>query len=200
MSKSEEGRGRDVVDVLIADHRELQELFGQLERSQGTPDERRRLVDVVIAELVRHFVAEEEHIYPTVRKVLPDADQAADHKISEHAQAERTMKRLEQLDRLDPRYNELIMQLITAMRRHISDEEADLFPRLRTACPSEQLAQLAGKVEEAKRTAPTRAHPYAPDRSPANKVVAAGAGLVDRMRDALNRRPTTSQDLPKETR
>lgn len=200
MAKAEESAGRDVVDVLVADHRELQELFAQLQRGEGTPDERRELADVVIAELVRHSVAEEQYVYPTVRKAFPDGEQVAEHQVSEHAEAERTMKDLERLDRLDPRFNELLTQLINSMRHHISDEESDLFPRLRAACPKEQLAELAGKVEDAKKMAPTRPHPYARNRPPAGKVVAAGAGLVDRMRDALNRRPTTPQDLHKQTR
>jgi hypothetical protein len=36
--------------------------------------------------------------------------------------------------------------------------------------------------------APTRPHPFAPDKPPMNKILTAGAGLVDRMRDALTGR------------
>jgi hypothetical protein len=47
----------------------------------------------------------------------------------------------------------------------------------------------------AKTTAPTRPHPAAPDTPPWNTVLAPGAGLVDRIRDAVSRRPTRPQDL-----
>jgi hypothetical protein len=40
----------------------------------------------------------------------------------------------------------------------------------------------------AKKMAPTRPHPAAPDTPPANKLLAPGAGLVDRLRDALTGR------------
>ncbi|MFC0029217.1 hemerythrin domain-containing protein [Micromonospora chaiyaphumensis] len=186
---------RDVVDVLMTDHREVEAIFVELESRQGTPEHRRRLADVVIAELVRHSVAEEAYVYPAARKALPDGDQLAEHEIAEHSDAERTMKELESLDPSEPRFDELLTQLTATIRHHVQDEEADLFPRLRAACAREELVELAGKVEAAKKSAPTRPHPAAPDHPPANKLLAPGTGLVDRMRDALSGRPTSMREL-----
>ncbi|MFG2166011.1 hemerythrin domain-containing protein [Micromonospora chersina] len=186
---------RDVVDVLMTDHREVEAIFVELESRQGTPEHRRRLADVVIAELVRHSVAEEAYVYPAARKALPDGDQLAEHEISEHADAERTMKELESLDPSEPRFDELLTKLTATIRHHVQDEENDLFPRLRAACAREELVELAGKVEAAKKSAPTRPHPAAPDHPPANKLLAPGTGLVDRMRDALSGRPTSMREL-----
>ncbi|GGR65042.1 hemerythrin [Micromonospora fulviviridis] len=186
---------RDVVDVLMTDHREVEAIFVELESRQGTPEHRRQLADVVIAELVRHSVAEEAYVYPAARKALPDGDQLAEHEISEHADAERTMKELESLDPSEPRFDELLTKLTATIRHHVQDEESDLFPRLRAACAREELVELAGKVEAAKKSAPTRPHPAAPDHPPANKLLAPGTGLVDRMRDALSGRPTSMREL-----
>ena len=185
----------DVVDILVADHREVEVLFGELENRQGTPEHRRHLADVVIAELVRHAYAEEMYVYPTAREVLPDGDQLAEHDIAEHADAERTMKEWEALDPSDPRFDELLAHLTRTVRHHVRDEESDLFVRLRAAVAREELVELAGKVQAAKRTAPTRPHPAVPDRPPANKLVGPGAGLVDRVRDALSGRPTSMEEL-----
>jgi hypothetical protein len=52
----------------------------------------------VIAELVRHSVAEEEYMYPAARKTLEGGDQLADHELEEHAKAEKLMKELDGLD------------------------------------------------------------------------------------------------------
>ncbi|MEW2376662.1 hemerythrin domain-containing protein [Micromonospora sp. NPDC047812] len=195
MTNPQDTRSQDVVDVLTADHREVEALFVQLESRQGTPEHRRQLADVVIAELVRHAVAEEMHVYPTARKALPDGDQIAEHEISEHADAERTMKELESVDPSDPRFDELLAHLTSTIRHHVKDEESDLFPRLRAAVAAEEMVELAGKVEAAKKTAPTRPHPAAPDRPPANRLLNPGAGLVDRMRDALSGRITSTAEL-----
>ena len=195
MTNAQTTTGKDVVDVLMTDHREVEAIFVELESRQGTPERRRQLADVVIAELVRHSVAEEAYVYPAARKALPDGDQLAEHDISEHADAERTMKELEALDPSDPRFDEVLTRLTATIRHHVQDEESDLFPRLRAAVAREELVELAGKVEKAKKVAPTRPHPAAPDHPPANKMLAPGTGLVDRMRDALSGRPTSIQDL-----
>ena len=49
---------------------------------------------------------------------------------------------------------------------------------------------LAGKVETAKKLAPTRPHPSAPNSELFHKLVGPGVGLVDRLRDKLTGRAT----------
>lgn len=200
MTHHEAAARQDVIDVLTSDHREVEALFVELESRQGTPEHRRQLADVVIAELVRHSVAEEAYVYPAARKALPDGDRIAEHEISEHAEAERTMKELESLDPSDARFDQLLTQLTRAIRHHVREEEDGLFPRLRAAVAHEELMELAAKVEAAKKTAPTRPHPSAPDRPPANKLLGPGTGLVDRMRDALSGRPTSVAELREKQR
>jgi hypothetical protein len=50
------------------------------------------------------------------------------------------------------------------------------------------LGDLGEKIRRAKAMAPTRPHPAAPDTPPANKLLAPGAGLVDRARDFVTGR------------
>ena len=185
----------DVIDILITDHREVETLFTELETGTGTPEHRRDVADVIIAELVRHAVAEEMYVYPTARKVLPDGDQVAEHEIREHAEAEQIMNDLDGLDPTDPKFDADLTQLMSVIRHHIQDEETDLFPRLRQGCSTEELQELGRKVEAAKKAAPTRPHPSAPDRPPFNKLLGPGTALVDRLRDALSKRATSPDDL-----
>jgi hemerythrin superfamily protein len=136
-------------------------------------------------------VAEEMHLYPAVRRCLPDGDAIADREIQDHSQAERTMKELEGSQADDPRFDELMGRLMREIREHVTDEEQNLFPLLRQAASPDDLEQLGEKVRTAKKTAPTRPHPTAPDTPPANKLLAPGAGMVDRIRDALSGRGKT---------
>jgi hypothetical protein len=48
-------------------------------------------------------------------------------------------------------------------RRHVKDEESEQFPQIRAQVPAEKLVALAGKVESAKKLAPTRPHPSTPN-------------------------------------
>src|SRR3954447_22513623 len=180
----------DLVSVTTSDHREVESVFKELESKEGTPSHRRDLADHVIAELVRHSVAEEQYMYPAARKVLPDGDQVADHELEEHAEAEQLMKDLDGLAPEDPEFDRLLGKLIADIRHHIEEEETDLLPKLQAACSSDDLADLGEKVLRAKAVAPTRPHPSAPDKPPMNKLLGPGASLVDRMRDALSDRAT----------
>jgi hypothetical protein len=105
------------------------------------------------------------------------------------------MKEIDGLDPGDPRFDPAVTALIAAVRHHVHDEESDVFPRLRQVCTPEDLQALGRKVEAVKKIAPTRPHPAAPDHPPFNKLLAPGAGLVDRVRDALSNRATSASDL-----
>jgi hemerythrin superfamily protein len=185
-----ETESTDLVSVITSDHRAVESVFEELGSKEGSPAHRRDLADHVIAELVRHSVAEEQYMYPAARKALPDGDQVADHELEEHAEAEKVMKDLDGLDPEDPEFDRLLSKLIEDVRHHIEDEETDLLPKLQAACSSEDLQDLGEKVLRAKALAPTRPHPAAPDKPPANKLLGPGAALVDRMRDALSDRAT----------
>lgn len=189
MTETTEGRARSVVDIIIDDHREVQQMFNQA-RQETDPTEFQRLVSTVVAELVRHSVAEEQYLYPALREHVEGGDDIADHEIAEHSEAEEVMKEMEGLDADDPQLRDKFNALVDDVTHHIEDEESDALPRLQSACPQEELIELGEKVERAKRMAPTRPHPSAPDTPPMNKLLAPGAGLVDRVRDALSGRST----------
>ncbi|MDQ0380084.1 hemerythrin domain-containing protein [Amycolatopsis thermophila] len=180
----------DLISVIISDHRHVERVFTELESGTGTPEHRRNLADHVIAELVRHSVAEEQYMYPAARKYLENGDELADHELEEHAEAEEVMKQLENIPATEPRFDELLRQLMDDIRHHIEDEEKDLLPKLQSACSPEELLDLGDKVERAKKMAPTRPHPSAPDRPPMNLILDPGAGLIDKIRDGLSKRHT----------
>lgn len=178
----------DLIGVIMADHREVEAVFAELDRGEGDPGRRKELVDHVIAELVRHSVAEEQFMYPAVRAKLEDGDQLADHEIAEHAEAERVMAELDGMEPSGPAYFRVLRRLIDDIRHHVEDEERDLLSKLHSACTRKELRELGELVLQAKKVAPTRPHPDSPDRPPANLLLDPGTGLVDRMRDALTGR------------
>lgn len=137
---------RDLISVITADHRAVEAVFSELENRTGSPEHRRDLADHVIAELLRHSVAEERFLYPVARTRLPDGDEVADKQIAEHAEAERVMRELEALPPSDPLFEQLLAQLMQDIRTHIQDEEHNLLPRLRSACSAEELRDLGEKV------------------------------------------------------
>ncbi|KUL20568.1 hemerythrin domain-containing protein [Streptomyces regalis] len=182
------GHGGNVIDELVTDHREVEQLFGRIEGLATGDKDRKLYADQATMELVRHSVAEEEYLYPAVREHVAGGDGLADKEIDDHSKAEQIMKDLEGCEAGDPEFDRLVGMLTSEVRSHIADEEQNLFPKLRAACSAQTLDDLGDKVRQAKKMAPTRPHPSAPDKPPANKLLAPGAGLVDRLRDALTGR------------
>ncbi len=180
----------DVIDILTTDHHEVLDLVGQI--PSADPTQRRDMADTVIAELMRHSVAEEMYVYPVMRDSLPDGESKVQHDIQEHQQLEEVMKELEGVDAGDAQFLTVLGRLEAVLRDHISDEENDQFPLLRQEIPADQLVEIGRKVETAKKAAPTRPHPGAPHSEAFHKTVGAGVGLVDRLRDKLTGRPTSA--------
>ena len=178
---------RDVIEILTHDHREVEDMFGKL-TAVTDPRERRQIADQVTIELVRHSVAEEQYLYPAVREHVPGGDAIADQELSGHAEVEHLLKGLEQADPDSVDFAALTGQLIRTVNAHVQDEEHALFPALAGHASPADLRRLGAQVQAAKVRAPTRPHPSAPDRPPLNKLLAPGAGLVDRIRDHLSGR------------
>ncbi len=179
----------DVIDILTSDHRDATALIGEIWTVRD-PMIRRDLTDTMISELVRHAIAEEMYVYPAMRKHLPDGDKAVEHDVEEHKELETAMKQLEDVDVSSAEFDTALRKLETLLADHVQDEETEQFPELRSRIPREELVELAAKVETAKKLAPTRPHPGAPNNELFHKLVGPGVGLVDRLRDKLTGRAT----------
>ena len=182
---------RDVVDLLSADHREFERIFQLLEGLRGKADpasvqRKRELVDEVTIGLAKHSVAEETQVYPRVEKKI-DKEEAKRSK-HEHAEAEKTMKRLERMDAGDPGFDSAVLELIEEIRHHVEHEEARMFTELRASFSRDELVEMAEKVESVKKMAPTRAHPLTPNSAGIRTVLGPVAGLLDHLRDAVSGR------------
>jgi hypothetical protein len=177
---------RDVIEVLEHDHREVEEMFKELEALRGAStdeDKQRRkdLTDKVTIELVRHSVAEEVLVYPPVEAKV--SKEEAEHAREEHAEAEETMSKLEKLDADDPRFDEELATLMAEIRHHIEDEEGQMFAHMREVMDADELRKLGGRVEAFKKVAPTHPHPNVPNEALPRAAAGPAASLFDRMRD-----------------
>src|SRR5215213_11742936 len=125
---------RDVIEVLEHDHREVEQMFSELEALRGVSTEedkarRKELTEQVTIELVRHSVAEEVLVYPMVEDKV--SEEEVEHAREEHAEAEETLQRLEKLDADDPRFDDELATLMDEIRHHIEDEEGEMFAHMR---------------------------------------------------------------------
>jgi len=183
----------NVIDILTKDHREVEQMFQELESLRGATGEaergrRKDLAEQVTIELIRHSVAEEAEVYPVVAKKVSESE--AERSKHEHAEAEETMNRLEGLQPDDAAFDSELATLMREVREHVKEEEGEVFPQMRKVFSDDELVELGMKVASVKQMAPTRPHPAAPDGPPGDKILGPVTGLLDRMRDAVTHRGT----------
>jgi hemerythrin superfamily protein len=178
----------DAISLLKADHAMVDRLFKRYESLGDAPEEKERIVHEFIRELSIHATIEELVLYPEVRTALPDGDSLADEALQEHREAKQALSDLDDMDSSDPDFDLKVANLISDVRHHVEEEEEEMFPKLESALSRDRLEDMGERMEQAKKTAPTRPHPLAPDRGPAAAVTGTVAGAVDRFRDVVSGR------------
>ncbi|ANH94883.1 MULTISPECIES: hemerythrin domain-containing protein [unclassified Streptomyces] len=179
-------RRSGIVEELTRDHARVQHLFDRIRAAPPGSPERTALVERAAAELVRNGVAEKAHLYPAVRRFLPDGERRAAHGLRRLRETEELLVRLAAAHGEDA--TRLLVALVTQVGERFVEEQQELFPRLQALCPAEVLRDLGTRARAAAASAPTRPRPAAPDAAPLVKVTARVWGPLDRLRDLATRR------------
>ena len=187
--------GRSVVDVITEQHREL---LGLCDRMTG--DRRREVAEVVVATLSRHLSAEEQYLYPAVRRTVPGGDAIADRELAEDHDLLVLLKDLDGVRPEHADFDRLARNVTAAVRRHVEADASELLPLLTQMVGVEDLIRIGNRIETAAEAAPTRPHPGTPSTPPWNKVVDPVVAVVDKARDAVSRRTTYPADLREGTK
>jgi Hemerythrin HHE cation binding domain len=182
--------GRNVIDVIGEQHRELIDLCDRLVAEPG-----RKLTDVVVATLSRHLSAEEQYLYPAIRRVVPGGDDLAARELAEDHGLLVTLQQLQRAGRDGPEFDRLRAEVAAAVRRHVAADAEELLPVLAQMVPIEDLIRVGNRVEVAAEAAPTRPHPGTPSSPPWNKVVDPAVAVLDKVRDVVTNRTTYPRDL-----
>jgi hemerythrin superfamily protein len=129
----------DVVDMIMADHREVERLFDVL---RNEPDQRARNVPVLTALLIAHSRAEEAEVYPVARDEAGASDEVA-HSQEEHLEAEQILERLQSADPASTEFDRVLAELIEAVSHHVEEEESSVLPAMRSGLDDSRLQELS---------------------------------------------------------
>ncbi|HZB97009.1 MAG TPA: hemerythrin domain-containing protein, partial [Candidatus Sulfotelmatobacter sp.] len=105
----------------------------------------------------------------------------------EHQQVKELLAKLEDLEPENAEFGATAKVMMEDIEHHLSEEEDELFPQVRAGMSQQQLEEIAGELESAKKVAPTHPHPKAPNTPPGNLVAGAAAAVMDRAKDAIKR-------------
>ena len=178
---AQDTKSKDLVELLLQDHREVEVMLGELDSPSVDAGQ---LFCRAVHTLVGHEVAEEEVVYPAVRRMVDGGDALADARIAEQQKAEETLYEMERMDATSAEFRTRFQELKKAVLEHAKTEEREVFPKLTAAADVDELKKLGTVYEAAKAMAPTHPHPHAPNTPPGNLLMGPVAAIADRFRDA----------------
>lgn len=171
----------DAIDLLTRDHERLDGLLDRF-AVQADREERTEALRSVVRELSIHLAIEDRILYRAVRDAFPDGEELADDLLERHKDLEQALAAYQELEPSEE--DGRVRKLREGARRHISDEEREVFPKVREHVPQDRLEKLGDELERARADAATRPHPRTSREVLASRAVGPVAGMVDRVRDA----------------
>ena len=132
-NKERQQASRNAFDVLEQDHREVEEWFDEYDELKDSDEDRKaELAEKICLALKIHAQIEEEIFYPRAREATKD-DDLIDEAIVEHATVKNMIGEIEEMDVGEELYDAKIRVLGEMVKRHIREEEEELFPELQSA-------------------------------------------------------------------
>lgn len=173
----------DVVDLLLAQHAEIRDLFAEV-MAASPGDARRDAFHRLVRLMAVHETAEEELVHPLARRTLPGGTGIIDDRLAEEKAAKEMLANLEKIETDSPEFLPLLDELRLAVLTHARSEERYELSRLRAAFSDSERIALAAAVKAAEATAPTHPHPGT-ESATKNALTGPLAAMTDRIRDTL---------------
>ncbi|MET9803036.1 hemerythrin domain-containing protein [Streptomyces sp. NPDC006368] len=138
----------DVVEIILRDHRKMEELFRTMRNVQA---DRSGALREFAALLVAHATAEESEVYPALRRYKNVDNEDVEHSVHEHTEGnEALLALLEVEDTTSEEWDEKLEELVTAVNHHADEEERTLLNDARENVAAERRAELGAAFEEAR--------------------------------------------------
>jgi hemerythrin superfamily protein len=181
------GAAADAVELLTSQHREVDQLWKQLQQShRDGSDVQSQLSQEIVTRLSQHDAIETQFLYPELRKLGEQGRQLADHSLDEHQQVRELLSEVDGKDIRDENVFSTMARCLSAVSEHVEDEEHKAFPLMREQCGEERLMDLGHDMSDAMKMAPTHPHKHMPDSKVGAAVAGAVAGVADKARDAMS--------------
>src|SRR5947209_4224193 len=111
----------DAIDLLKQDHRKVEKLFSEIEKSK---DGRDRLFTELATELTVHAEIEEQLFYPAVQNAKQTHDLVLES-FEEHKQVKMVLADLEKTDKSTDTWRARLKVLMEDVQHHVKEEETD---------------------------------------------------------------------------
>jgi len=119
---------QNAIQLLKADHREVEGMFSQFEKTNGMAT-KAKLAEQICLALKVHTQIEEEIFYPAARDALSD-EEMVDEAVVEHAAAKDLIAEIEAMEPGEDLFDAKVKVLSEQIEHHVQEEEKEMFPKL----------------------------------------------------------------------
>lgn len=138
----------DVVELILQDHRRMEDLFRTLRNAEA---DRAAALEEFAGLLIAHASAEEDKVYPALRRYKKVDGEDVDHGVHEHHEAnEALLALLEVDDTASEEWEEKLEELVTAVNHHADEEERTLLNDARANVSDDRRAELGHDFRKAR--------------------------------------------------
>ncbi|MEU9145542.1 hemerythrin domain-containing protein [Streptomyces sp. NPDC048349] len=135
-----EAKDRDVVEVILEDHRTMEELF---RRMRSVEDDRAAALEEFSALLIAHGEAEESEVYGALKRFKGVDNEEVEHGEEEHAAGNESLLALLEVDEVgSEEWDARLEDLVKAVSHHVDEEERTILNGARESVPDERRAEL----------------------------------------------------------
>ena len=136
----------NAVDLLEAQHREIEKLFKAVSGADRS-SEKARLFQELASKLVGHDAIERQILYPECEETLGMSDELGEALV-EHGVIEFALFQADQALGT-PEFAYKVKVLKELVEHHVKEEEGEFFPKVRKAIAKDELESLGEELEEA---------------------------------------------------
>ncbi|MEU3727477.1 hemerythrin domain-containing protein [Streptomyces sp. NPDC031705] len=131
---------QDVVEVILEDHRTMEELFRQMRSVEA---DRARALKEFSALLIAHGEAEEAEVYGALKRYKNVDDDEVEHGVEEHEEGNEALLALLEVDDVgSEEWDSKLEELVKAVSHHMDEEERTILNGARESVPDERRAEL----------------------------------------------------------
>ncbi|MEV8073247.1 hemerythrin domain-containing protein [Streptomyces pseudogriseolus] len=153
----------DVVELILQDHRRMEELF---RRMRSVEDDRGAALREFSDLLVAHALAEESKVYPALKRYKNIEDDEVEHGEEEHDEGNQALLALLEVEEIGGgEWDEKLEELVEAVTHHADEEERTILNGARENVAMERREELGKAFWEER-----------------GRQLASGCGSVDNVR------------------
>lgn len=134
----------DAIELLTAQHREVDALFLEFEAAGEKAFRTKEGIYEKIAEKLRlHTELEEKYFYPAAQRVDKDLIGEAQE---EHAVVKELLAKIDELAAEDTTFQSKVVVLRENVQHHVREEESELFPKCKSKMSKESLEEIGSAM------------------------------------------------------